>query len=143
MKAPVLNKGQIEKLLGETMQKAKRISSCVTECQSIARFQRDADHNFYLDEIMKLLSWVELKLGDAVDEAELEEVKAIYMGQDYSIMKEKVNKPETFDEALRKVANDVVELVLKKQADYGHDNINAFGEFGLSRLWARQHQSLW
>ena len=42
-----------------------------------------------------------------------------------------MSKPETFDEALRKVANDVVELVLKKQADYGHDNIKAFGEFGL------------
>jgi len=42
-----------------------------------------------------------------------------------------MSNPKTFDEALRKVANDVVEIVLKKQADYGHDNIKAFGEFGL------------
>jgi len=44
---------------------------------------------------------------------------------------EEVGKPKTFDEALRKVANDVVELVLGKQADYGHDNINIYGEMGI------------
>ena len=36
-----------------------------------------------------------------------------------------------FEEACHKVANEIAELVIRKQRDYGHDNINAFGELGL------------
>lgn len=36
-----------------------------------------------------------------------------------------------FNEACQQIANELVELICKKQHDYGHDNINAFGEFGL------------
>ena len=39
--------------------------------------------------------------------------------------------PESFEEACYKVAMEVADLVIRKQRDYGHDNINAFGEFGL------------
>ena len=38
---------------------------------------------------------------------------------------------ETFNEACQIIAQEIAELLCKKQADYGHDNINAFGEFGL------------
>ena len=37
----------------------------------------------------------------------------------------------TFEEACRNKALEVAELVINKQRDYGHDNINAFGEFGV------------
>jgi hypothetical protein len=40
-------------------------------------------------------------------------------------------KPKTWNEAIRIMANEIVELCENKQADYGHDNILAFGEFGL------------
>lgn len=36
-----------------------------------------------------------------------------------------------FEDACHKVANELAELVIRKQRDYGHDNINAFGELGL------------
>ena len=36
-----------------------------------------------------------------------------------------------FEDACYKVAYDIAELVIRKQRDYGHDNINAFGEFGV------------
>lgn len=36
-----------------------------------------------------------------------------------------------FNEGCQEVANELVKLICKKQHDYGHDNINAFGEFGL------------
>ena len=37
----------------------------------------------------------------------------------------------SFNEACQQIANELVELICEKQHDYGHDNINAFGEFGL------------
>ena len=37
----------------------------------------------------------------------------------------------TFEEACRNKALEIAELVINKQRDYGHDNINAFGEFGV------------
>ena len=37
----------------------------------------------------------------------------------------------TFNEACYEVAREVADIVIKKQHDYGHDNINAFGEFGV------------
>ena len=40
-------------------------------------------------------------------------------------------EPASFEDACRQVALELVELVIRKQRDYGHDNINAFGEFGL------------
>jgi len=39
--------------------------------------------------------------------------------------------PESFEEACYQVALEVADLVISKQRDYGHDNINAFGEFGV------------
>ena len=40
-------------------------------------------------------------------------------------------EPKTFNEATRIIANEIVTLVCQKQADYGHGNINAFGELGI------------
>lgn len=40
-------------------------------------------------------------------------------------------EPKTFEGAIRIIANEIAELVIKKQTDYGHNNINAFGELGL------------
>ena len=40
-------------------------------------------------------------------------------------------KMEGFEEACRNKALEIAELVINKQRDYGHDNINAFGEFGV------------
>ena len=40
-------------------------------------------------------------------------------------------KPTTFNEACQEIANELAELVCKKQHDYGHENILAFGEFGV------------
>ena len=37
----------------------------------------------------------------------------------------------TFNEACYEVAREVADLVIKKQMDYGKDNILAFGEFGV------------
>ena len=42
-----------------------------------------------------------------------------------------MDKINCFEEACYKVAQEVAGLVIRKQGDYGHDNINAFGEFGL------------
>lgn len=39
--------------------------------------------------------------------------------------------PECFEEAAREIANEIVDLICKKQADYGHQNILAFGELGI------------
>ena len=36
-----------------------------------------------------------------------------------------------FNEASQQIADELVGLICKKQHDYGHDNINAFGELGL------------
>jgi hypothetical protein len=38
---------------------------------------------------------------------------------------------QTFDEACKLVASDIADLVIRKQHDYGHGNILAFGEFGV------------
>ena len=47
-------------------------------------------------------------------------------------MKTKVS----YEEACRKVALEIAEVVIAKQHDYGHDNILAFREQGLVvRLW--------
>ena len=37
----------------------------------------------------------------------------------------------SFEKACRAKALEIAELVINKQRDYGHDNINAFGEFGV------------
>ena len=37
----------------------------------------------------------------------------------------------TFEDACYKKAEHIAALVISKQIDYGHDNINAFGEFGI------------
>lgn len=42
-----------------------------------------------------------------------------------------MKEPKSFNEAAHRVADELAELVISKQADYGHDNILAFGEFGL------------
>lgn len=39
--------------------------------------------------------------------------------------------PKTFNEACHLIADELAELVVRKQHDYGHDNILAFGEFGI------------
>jgi len=40
-------------------------------------------------------------------------------------------QPKTFEEACHQVAKEIAELVIRKQQDYGHENILAFGEFGI------------
>jgi hypothetical protein len=40
-------------------------------------------------------------------------------------------KPESFDVACFIIATEIAELVIKKQHDYGHGNINAYGELGI------------
>ena len=40
-------------------------------------------------------------------------------------------KPTTFDVACYEVGKEIAELVIKKQHDYGKDNILAFGELGV------------
>ena len=42
-----------------------------------------------------------------------------------------MNKPEYFEEACHQVAQELAELVIRKQTDYGQENILAFGELGL------------
>lgn len=42
-----------------------------------------------------------------------------------------MNKPKTFDEACYQVANELAELVISKQKDYGTQNILKFGEQGI------------
>jgi hypothetical protein len=42
-----------------------------------------------------------------------------------------MNEVIGFEHACREIAKEIAELVIRKQADYGHDNINAFGELGL------------
>ncbi len=42
-----------------------------------------------------------------------------------------MKEPTTFEEACYIVAKEIAELVISKQHDYGHDNILAFGEFGV------------
>ena len=37
----------------------------------------------------------------------------------------------TFNEATKIIAAEIAQLEINKQHDYGHDNINAFGEVGL------------
>ena len=39
--------------------------------------------------------------------------------------------PKTWEEAAQIIANEIVDLIAKKQADYGHENILAFGELGV------------
>ncbi len=41
------------------------------------------------------------------------------------------DEPANFEEACHQVAYEIAELVIKRQHDYGHDNINTFGELGL------------
>jgi hypothetical protein len=42
-----------------------------------------------------------------------------------------IKNPKSWDEAVKVVAAEIVVLLCDKQRDYGHDNINAFGELGL------------
>ena len=39
--------------------------------------------------------------------------------------------PKTWEEAAQIIANEIVQLISRKQADYGHENILAFGELGV------------
>ena len=39
--------------------------------------------------------------------------------------------PSTFDEAAHRIAHEIAVLICRKQADYGHGNISAFGELGV------------
>lgn len=38
---------------------------------------------------------------------------------------------KTFEEAIKLIANEICELCISKQHDYGHGNILVFGEFGV------------
>jgi len=40
-------------------------------------------------------------------------------------------EPKTFEEACQVMAETIADLVISKQHDYGHENILAFGEFGI------------
>ena len=40
-------------------------------------------------------------------------------------------KPRYFEDAVYELATEIAELVIVKQRDYGHDNINAFGLMGI------------
>ena len=40
-------------------------------------------------------------------------------------------EPKTFEEACRLLTNEIAELVIAKQADYGQSNILDFGEYGV------------
>lgn len=42
-----------------------------------------------------------------------------------------MSEPNTFDAAARKIAGELVNLLISKQHDYGPGNIMAFGEFGV------------
>lgn len=39
--------------------------------------------------------------------------------------------PEYFEDACYEIATELARLVISKQKDYGHENILAFGEFGI------------
>ena len=41
------------------------------------------------------------------------------------------DEPKTFEEAVHRTANEIAELVISKQRDYGHGNILAFGTTGI------------
>lgn len=38
---------------------------------------------------------------------------------------------DSWQEICQEIANEIVQLLIKKQRDYGHENINAFGELGI------------
>lgn len=42
-----------------------------------------------------------------------------------------MGKPTTFEEAVDEVMGELRELMINKQRDYGHSNINDFGEYGV------------
>ncbi len=42
-----------------------------------------------------------------------------------------MENPECFEDAVREIARECVELLIAKQHDYGHSNILDFGEFGV------------
>jgi len=42
-----------------------------------------------------------------------------------------MKNPKTFNQACYEVAREIADLVIRKQHDYGHSNIEAFGELGL------------
>jgi hypothetical protein len=42
-----------------------------------------------------------------------------------------MNKPDYFEDAVREIMQELTELIISKQKDYGHENIMAFGEFGI------------
>jgi len=41
------------------------------------------------------------------------------------------NKIKTFEEGLEKITDDLKKLMIRKQNDYGHENIMASGEVGI------------
>ncbi len=48
-----------------------------------------------------------------------------------SKIKQRKEIMETFNQAAYEVANNIVEMLIRKQKDYGKDNINVFGEYGI------------
>ena len=61
--------------------------------------------------------------------------------------------PKTFEEAVHKMASQISEVVIRKQKDYGHQNILAWGELGIkvrlsdkiariNNLYIREQQAL-
>ena len=42
-----------------------------------------------------------------------------------------MKNPVSFNQACYEVAREIADLVIKKQKDYGHENILAFGELGI------------
>lgn len=42
-----------------------------------------------------------------------------------------MKEPKTFEEGVDVVLSELREIMLKKQADYGHENITDFGEMGV------------
>ena len=42
-----------------------------------------------------------------------------------------MKNPSSFNQACYEVAREIADIVIKKQHDYGHENILAFGEFGV------------
>lgn len=52
-----------------------------------------------------------------------------------------MTSPRTFNEAIHQLADDIANLVISKQLDYGTNNILEFGEYGiLIRISDKRHR---
>lgn len=63
----------------------------------------------------------EIDVGSGKDCPSIEEIKGLWADK----------TPKAFEEALAQVSRECDELMIRKQRDYGHGNITAFGEFGV------------